>query len=84
MGLFANLGKKVDRGIAGIGKAISALGRKITGVGERIERKFAPEKRVVRKAKTWRDKAIEALDDEDIDPGMTDDEIREKYDEEGQ
>jgi hypothetical protein len=79
MGLFANLGKKIDRGIVGIGKAISALGRRVTGVGERIEKKFAPEKR---KAKTWRDKAIEVMEDEDIDPGMTDEEIREKYDNE--
>jgi hypothetical protein len=81
MGLFANLGKRIDRGIVGIGKAISALGRKITGVGERIEKKFAPEKKVT-KGRTWRDKAIEVMEDEDIDPGMTDEEIREKYDNE--
>jgi hypothetical protein len=78
MGMFEQFGKRIDRGMVGIGKAISALGRKITGVGERIEKKFTPG--VKDRKKTWRDKAIEAMDDEDIDPGMTDDEIRAKYD----
>jgi citrate synthase len=79
MGIFEEIGKRIDKGFAGIGRGIASIGRKITGVGERIEKKFAPE--VVVRKKTWRDRTAEAIDEE-IEAGMTDEEVREKYDRE--
>jgi hypothetical protein len=80
MGMFERFGKWIDRGIVRfIGKPAQKIGEKITGVGERIEKRFAPE--IIVK-KTWREKAMDAIDEEE-EPELTDDEIREKYDTNG-